>query len=156
VHKQILVAVDGSPSSDAALREALELAACAHAKLRIAHAMYTARDYPYAISGFVPGDLEELQERWRKLGQDILDRGLASARQAGVAAESVLLELSGRGVSSAIVDEAKRCGADLIIVGTHGHRGIQRFLLGSVADGVARTTPVSVLLVRGADPAEQK
>jgi nucleotide-binding universal stress UspA family protein len=46
------------------------------------------------------------------------------------------------------VDEARRWGADLIVVGTHGRRGLDRLLLGSVAEGISRTSPVSVLLVR--------
>jgi len=55
-------------------------------------------------------------------------------------------------VSDAIVEEARRWGADLIVTGTHGRRGLDRLLLGSVAEGVARASPVSVLLVRGASP----
>jgi nucleotide-binding universal stress UspA family protein len=52
-------------------------------------------------------------------------------------------------VGAAVVEEAQRWGVDLIVVGTHGRRGLDRLLLGSVAEGVARTAPVSVPLVRG-------
>jgi len=47
------------------------------------------------------------------------------------------------------VEAAQRWGADLIVVGTHGRRGLNRLLLGSVAEGLARTAPVSGLLLRG-------
>jgi nucleotide-binding universal stress UspA family protein len=52
-------------------------------------------------------------------------------------------------VPSLIVDEAGRWRADLIVIGTHGRRGISKLLLGSVADGVVRTAATSVLLIRG-------
>jgi nucleotide-binding universal stress UspA family protein len=71
------------------------------------------------------------------------------AQRAGVPTESALLESDARRLSSVIAEEAQRWGADLVVVGTHGRRGLERLILGSVAEGVARTAPVSVLLVRG-------
>ena len=156
MYKRILVAVDGSSTSDAALQQALELARDKQARLRVVHVIDSPYDYPDALYGFVPGDLEELKQAWQKLGREILDRALAAARQAGVEPESALLELAGRRVSTTIVDEATRWGADLIVVGTHGHRGLDRLLLGSVAEGVSRTAPISVLLVRGTVSEEEK
>jgi nucleotide-binding universal stress UspA family protein len=156
MYEQILVAVDGSRSSDAALEQALELGREGRARLRVVHVIDSPYDYPDGLYGFVPGDLEELRQGWQKLGREVLDRALAVARQAGVEPESALLELARRRVSTTIVDEAKRWGADLIVVGTHGHRGLDRLLLGSVAEGVSRTAPISVLLVRGAGSKEQK
>ncbi len=70
--------------------------------------------------------------------------------------EASLIETAGRRVPGAIVEEARRWGADLIVVGTHGRRGLDRLLLGSVAEGVARMSPVSVLLVRGASPESRR
>jgi nucleotide-binding universal stress UspA family protein len=156
MYKQILVAVDGSSTSDAALQQALELGREGQARLRVVHVIDSPYDYPDALYGFVPGDLVELRQAWQKLGREVLDLALAAARLAGVEPESALLELAGRRVSTTIVDEAKRWGADLIVVGTHGHRGLERLLLGSVAEGVSRTAPISVLLVRGAGSEEQK
>jgi nucleotide-binding universal stress UspA family protein len=155
MYKQILVAVDGSNTSDAALQRALELAQEGRARLRVVHVIDSPYDYPDALYGFIPGDVEELRQAWQKLGREDLDQALGAARQAGVEAESALLELAGRRVSTTIVDEAQRWGADLIVLGTHGHRGLDRLLLGSVAEGVSRTAGVSVLLVRGAGSKEQ-
>jgi nucleotide-binding universal stress UspA family protein len=58
------------------------------------------------------------------------------------------LEQNGRRVSDVIVDEATRWRADLVVLDTHGRRGIEHLLLGSVAEAVARTAPTSVLLAR--------
>ena len=75
----------------------------------------------------------------------------ARAKKAGVGAESRLVEVEkyGERVVDAIVDEAKRWRADLIVIGTHGRRGVSHLLLGSVAEGVVRLAPAPVLLVRG-------
>ncbi|HYL23144.1 MAG TPA: universal stress protein [Burkholderiales bacterium] len=57
-----------------------------------------------------------------------------------------------RHIPEVIVKEAERWPADLLVIGTHGRRGLNRFLLGSVADGVLRRSSVPVLLVRGKTP----
>jgi nucleotide-binding universal stress UspA family protein len=86
---------------------------------------------------------------WQEAGEEILLRAAASARARRVVANSTLLECDGHRVGAAVVEEAQRRGADLIVVGTHGRRGLDRPFLGSVAEGVARTVPGSMLLVRG-------
>ena len=156
MYKQILVAVDGSETSDAALQQALEVARTDQARVRIVHVIDSPYDYPSALYGFLAEDLEGLRQAWQKLGREVLDQALTAARRAGVEPESAVLELRGRRVSTAIVDEAKRWGANLIVVGTHGHRGLDRLLLGSVAEGVSRTAPISVLLARGEAAAAPK
>jgi nucleotide-binding universal stress UspA family protein len=152
VYRRILLAVDGSSTSDAALREALALARHAQARLRIVHVIDSPYDYPDVMFGHVAGDLEDLQQAWQKVGQTVLDQALLVTRELPLEAEASLIETGGRRVPDAIVDEARRWAADLIVVGTHGRRGLDRLLLGSVAEGVSRTSPVSVLLVRGAGP----
>ena len=150
MYKKILVAVDGSSTSTAALGEALALAKDGDAKLRLLHVVDSPYAYPDVMYGHVAGDLEELRRAWRKAGLEILDEAVAQARRAGLEPETRLLESNGLRVSGAIIEEARQWGADLIVVGTHGRRGLDRLLLGSVAEGAARTAPVSVLLVRGA------
>jgi len=152
MYGRILLAVDGSSTSDAALREALALARSTQARLRVVHVIDSPYDYPDVMFGHVAGDLEDLRGAWQTAGQAVLDRALAEARTAPVVPEVSLIETAGRRVSDAIVEEARRWGADLIVTGTHGRRGLDRLLLGSVAEGVARASPVSVLLVRGASP----
>jgi len=155
MYRRILLAVDGSSTSNAAIREALELARDREVRLRVVHVIDSPYDYPDVMYGHVQGDLEELRQAWQKAGQDVLDQAVAVVRGARLEPETALLESAGRRVSAAIVEEAKRWGADLIVVGTHGRRGLDRLLLGSVAEGITRTAPVSVFLVRGA-PADDK
>jgi nucleotide-binding universal stress UspA family protein len=150
MHKRILVAVDGSSTGNAALAEALALAKAEQAQVRVVHVVDSPYLYPDALYGSVAADLEAIRRAWRQAGQTVIDQAVAAARHAGTAPESGLVESDGQRLSGVIVDEARRWGADLIVVGTHGRRGLERVLLGSVAEGVARSAPVSVLLVRPA------
>ena len=148
MHKRIPVAADGSRTSEAALGEALDLAGRG-AQLRAVHVADSPYTYPEALYGQVTGDLEPLRREWREAGEELLARAVASARVRRVAADSTLLESDGRRVGGAVVEAAQRRGADLIVVGTHGQRGLDWPLLGSAPEGVARAAPVSVLLLRG-------
>ena len=148
MHKRMLVTVDGSRTSEAALGEALDLAGRG-VQLRVVHVVDSPYNYPDALYGQVTGDMEPVRREWREAGEEILARAAASARARRVAADSTPRESDGRRVGAAVVEAAQRWGADLIVVGTHGRRGLNRLLLGSVAEGLARTAPVSGLLVRG-------
>ena len=149
MYKRVLVAVDGSQTSAAALSEALALVRDRAGDLRIVHVIDSPYTYPEVWYGQVQTDLEALRRAWRKAGETVLDEALALARAGGVPAESAVLESGGQRVAALVAEEAKRWGADLVVMGTHGRRGIEHLLLGSVAEGVARTAPTSVLLVRG-------
>ena len=88
---------------------------------------------------------------WRP-AQELLDDGKGRAAANGsVNVETVLVEHAAARVSERIVDQAKSWGADLIVMGTHGRRGVGRVLLGSDAEQTARIAPVPVLLVRVLD-----
>jgi len=63
------------------------------------------------------------------------------------------VETAGYGVADVILKQAKKTRADLIVMGTHGRRGVARLVMGSDAEGVVRGAPVPVLLVRSADKA---
>jgi nucleotide-binding universal stress UspA family protein len=152
MYRRILVAVDGSSTSAAALAAALELARTLSAHVRLLHVVDSPYDYPDVMFGHVPGDLEELQQARHKVGQEVLDQAITQARRAQCEPEACLMEGTGGRASQSIVEEARTWGADLIVVGTHGRRGFDRLLLGSVAEGVARTATVPVLLVRGPRP----
>jgi nucleotide-binding universal stress UspA family protein len=73
------------------------------------------------------------------------------ARDAGIKAETKLIEATppGARIASMIAAEAKAWPADMIVIGTHGRRGVDHLLMGSVAEGVVRISPVPVLLIRG-------
>ena len=84
----------------------------------------------------------------REEGNDLLNSVASLAGQAGVDAETAMLEAGRRQCSKAIANEARRWEADLIVMGTHGRIGVARLVLGSVAEGVVHIAPVPVLLVR--------
>jgi len=80
--------------------------------------------------------------------QGFLDRLLETARAVGVEAESKLVESEEKHVSDMLIEAASEWQADLLVVGTHGRRGIERFFVGSVAERLVRKGQTSLLLVR--------
>lgn len=145
MYQRILVPVDGSPASMRGLEEAIRIALSSGAKLMLVHVVNEAI-YPAAdVSGAF---YEELLESMRITGSHILARAQALVRKAGVQFESDLVETIGGSVSALVLDTAKRWSADLIVMGTHGRRGVRRLVLGSDAELVLRSAPVPVLMVR--------
>lgn len=149
MYKKILVPIDGSDTSLRGLREAIALAKVHHAMLRLLHVV---DDYPLLLQATSePHHFAQLRQRIREQGQALLEQARAQAAEAGVEAETALRESSAARVSQAITEDAAEAACDLIVIGTHGRRGLDRYLLGSNAEAVARTSPVGVLLVRGQD-----
>jgi len=144
--KRILVAVDGSSTSDQALQEAIQLAKELQAQLRIVHAV-DLRDI-YLSADFV--DPLELSNVVTKSGQEILRKAQALAESTGIAVETQLLKMEAMGqrIPEMIAADAEAWPADLIVICTHGRSGLSRLLMGSVAEGVVRVATKPVLLVR--------
>jgi nucleotide-binding universal stress UspA family protein len=90
----------------------------------------------------------DLLEALRQGGKKIIEKAEALARRNGLTPESVMLESFGGRAADFIVQQANKWGADLIVLGTHGRRGVKRLVMGSDAEQVVRTTRVPVLLVR--------
>jgi nucleotide-binding universal stress UspA family protein len=151
MYKRILVAVDGSVTSERALDEGVALARAYRARLRLVHVV----DELTAKSA-TPSTPADFWKAVRKAGALTLESARAQAAQDGIEAETKLAEIRTFGslvrrVPGLIVEDARRWHADLIVIGTHGRRGLNKVLLGSVADGVVRTAGMSVLLVRGGE-----
>jgi len=145
--KKILVPIDGSPTSDLGLIEAIKLAKDQGAKLRLFHLV----DEFIAVSspeGLAFSNTDSLLESLRQGGKKIVEKAEALARRNGLTPESVMLESYGGRAADFIVKQASKWRADLIVLGTHGRRGVKRLVMGSDAEQVIRTTPVPVLLVR--------
>ncbi len=142
--QRILVPVDGSDTSNKALVTALELARESGGRVRILHAF----DEMAHLSGFEHG--VEVLAQAHLCAQKILDEALAIARASGVVADSRLVDFPGRRLGEVVADEARDHAADLVVVGTHGRRGVSRVLMGSDAEQVIRMAPVPVLVVRAA------
>lgn len=144
-YKRILVPVDGSPTSNTGLDEALKLARAGSSRIRLVHVI----DDTLAFSSPDGAGVNYVLDSLRKAGRDALASAADRVRRSKVEVEDDLVEnVTGR-VADAIVERAKRWRADLIVMGTHGRRGFDRLLLGSNAELVVRNSPVPVLLVPG-------
>jgi len=148
--QRILVPVDGSATSNRGLRTAIGLAHDQKAALVLLHVVDELLVTPMGDGGVYvsPRFVDEFAAALRAQGAKVLARAEAQARKAGVGCRPVLAETLGRPVAEIIVAHAKRCRADLIVLGTHGRRGLARAVMGSDAEGVVRTSPVPVMLVR--------
>jgi nucleotide-binding universal stress UspA family protein len=145
MYGKILVPVDGSETSKRGLTEACRLAKEQGAKLRCLFVIdehYLTANY----MGFMY--MPDLIDKLRDNGKKILNEAEEQARMSGVKVESVLRESVELRVSGMILDDAKTWAADLIVMGTHGRRGLSHLALGSDAESVVRNSPVPVLLVR--------
>lgn len=145
--KRILVAVDGSGAANQALQEAIKLAKEMQAQLRIVHVIDTVNinldtEFPY------PGEFSDASVR---SGEEVLRKAENVASGAGMAVESHLVKIDtlGQRIPEKIAEDAEAWSADLIVICTHGRRGLNRLFLGSVAEGVVRVATKPVLLIRG-------
>jgi nucleotide-binding universal stress UspA family protein len=142
--KHILVALDGSDCSHQALDLAVELAKEQGALCTVC----TVVDIVRAASSmtFAPGAI--INQWIATLNEDAREieaQAIEKYTDPGLNIESVVVEGY---PSDAIIDTAKKKGADLIVMGSHGRSGLKRLWLGSVAESVVREAPVPVLIVR--------
>jgi nucleotide-binding universal stress UspA family protein len=145
----ILVAIDGSPTAERGLRTALGLAADQHATLHVVHVIDDLAAMPAFDSAYVPATyIDTMIDSLREGGERVLARARKLATGAGVNAQMRVVESLGRSVAQTILREARKVHADLIVMGTHGRRGLNRALLGSDAENVLREATCPVLLVR--------
>jgi nucleotide-binding universal stress UspA family protein len=143
---KILLAVDGSKYSDAAVQTLA-------AKIRKDDAEVLALQVveprifstpPQMAAGYEP-ELEEIMKEQFQNAQQTVDRAAAALKAAGFNAKGRVVEAVTR---SGILDLASQWRADLIVLGSHGRKEGQRFMLGSVAESVARGASCSVIIVR--------
>jgi nucleotide-binding universal stress UspA family protein len=146
MYEKILVPVDGSETSGRALEQAVKLAQLSHGHIRLIHILDTLL---YA-NGFERPEIyvHQLLPSMLRAGHRVLADARHVLERHGVACDCHLEECDGRRVSEIIVDHARDWNADVIVMGTHGRRGINRLMMGSDAELVVRTAPVPVLLVR--------
>jgi nucleotide-binding universal stress UspA family protein len=149
MYGRILVAIDASDSSQRALEHALQLAAEQQARLRIVHAIESIEHLAMAFSGGYPVDMTEFMEAQRQEGQRLLTEAQTRAHSAKIDSEIALLEGKNAMDRTArlVVKEAKKWDADLIVIGSHGKTGLDRLVLGSVAESVIRTAQRPVLMI---------
>ena len=140
--KKIFIATDGSEQNRRAIEYGIELAKIAGGKLFVGYVVDTA------AFASIPMDAgwEMMYELLETEANDAVQKVEKLAKQAGVEAETVVLEGH---PSNEIIEFAQKNGIDVIVMGTLGKSGLDRFLLGSVAEKVTRNSTVPVLVVKG-------
>ncbi|HJV80304.1 universal stress protein [Noviherbaspirillum sp.] len=146
--KRIFAAIDDSSTSQKALDEAVRLAKALGAELCIATAIDEGplMQHGMGIGTFV--DIDKMKLEMRQASMALLEQAVASAAAAGCRAEHMLIEPDQRRIAEMIADAAGQWNADLVVVGTHGRRGFERMLVGSVAENLVRIATTSLMLVR--------
>ncbi|WP_427185382.1 universal stress protein [Bordetella bronchialis] len=145
MYRHILVAVDGSITAERALDHAISLAKSEHAKLL---AVYIV-EYPSSIYSSAFIDVEPFHESMVNEAQTVLNKVQAKFRDAGVEGDVKMVDAGA--LSGTIADQLRAAagdaGVDLVVMGTHGRRGFQRLVLGSVAEAFVRQSNCPVMLV---------
>src|SRR5271167_3722907 len=138
---RILMGIDDSKFSGDVLRAIVTQFRAEHTEVRVLHVLQPAAPAPPQMA---PGYAPELEGQ-KKPARELVERIANELRAAGFQVDTAV-EIGD--IREGIIDSAAEWRADLIVVGSHGQRGIQRFLLGSVAEFVARHAKCSVEIVR--------
>jgi len=149
MYDRVLIPTDGSTASEGAIEHAIDLAKQYGATL---HALYVVDSGTYSS---LEAAADVVADELRAEGSEAVEAIAARAEDGGVTAETAI---ETGVVHKSIVDYVDREGIDLVVMGTHGRTGVDRFLLGSVAEKVIRTADAPVMTVRAqaaeADDAE--
>jgi nucleotide-binding universal stress UspA family protein len=149
MYQRLVVPLDGSPPAQRAFDEAIGLAREGGGRLLLLHVAQIPLA-PNFSAGLSSGDDDVIYQALVTAGKDALKTAQAKAEAAGVAAESQLLGPQIDAIAPSIIEAAQAWNADLIVMGTHGRRGFDHLMLGSVAERVLRIATVPVLMVRQA------
>lgn len=148
---KVLLAIDGSSSSEAAVEEVATRAWPAGSEARVIsvvepHAPLTSGPWGEAANKY----REELEEAERLRARELLDaaRARIGPDENGGGHLKITTDILSGSPKRVVVEEAERWGADLIVVGSHGYRSWERMLLGSVSQAVAMHAECSVEIVR--------
>jgi nucleotide-binding universal stress UspA family protein len=146
MYQRILVPIDGSETSKRGLQAAIDLAKLSGGRLRL---MHVTDELSFALamnaySGYAGDWIKELHDDGRR----ILDQARTTVQAAGVEADTVQRDKFSGSVYEEVTAQAVHWPADLIVVGTHGRRGVGRLVMGSSAENILRYASVPVLLVR--------
>jgi nucleotide-binding universal stress UspA family protein len=147
MYKRILVATDGSTLSKKAVSSAIALAQLSGAELV---ALKVVPRYPqsYFEGGLaLPlSDINKIEKQWAAQGQTVVDAVTKAAKSKGVMAKGVVVKSDL--ISEAIIAAAKKNKCDLIVMASHGRKGIKRLLLGSETQQVLTHSHIPVLVLR--------
>ena len=146
MYERILVPVDGSATSKRGLDEAVRLAKLTNATIKLLHVV----DELIFATGFETGATYSnvVLPLLKEGGERILAEARERVAAAQVPVETLLVDNIGARTAEVVVEQADAWKADVIVLGTHGRRGVTRFMLGSDAEQILRIATVPVLLVR--------
>ncbi|MGC2964542.1 nucleotide-binding universal stress UspA family protein [Paraburkholderia sp. GV068] len=152
MYANIVVALDGSDAAKRALSEAIQLAKLSRGKLTAVYVLDQSAAFTYAGAC----DPHLLTDAARQVGTTLLHAALEQMRELNVVGDTEIVETQGiaEDIAGALLRCAQRRGADLVVIGTHGRRGLRRMVIGSVAERFVRCATCPVLLVR--EPADAK
>ena len=149
MYKHLLIATDGSELAQKGVAQGLALAKGLGAAVTFVNVSepFPVLAWGGAMAGYVAGDeLANYEESARQYARDVLDKCKASAGELGVSAKGMHIE--NRTPAEAILDVARTEACDLIVMASHGRRGLGRLLLGSQTAEVLSLTEIPVLVVR--------
>lgn len=146
--KRIFVAIDGSSTAKAALVEAIQFARLPGMSLCIGTVLDTGLLDQKSMGMGALIDTNQVKAEMHKAAELLLDKAVVQAKEAGLEPYRILIESDKKRVAEMIVEAAKQWDADLIVIGTHGRRGFERMVMGSVAENLVRIATTSLFLVR--------
>jgi nucleotide-binding universal stress UspA family protein len=149
MYERILVPVDGSDTANRGLQEAIRLSKALGGELRLVHIV---DDSPLALNPETGIAAAPLVADFAQAGRSILEEARQVAQAEGIEPSVVLHENFTGQIADLIVEEARKSRAELIVMGTHGRRGVRHAVLGSDAEAVVQRADVPVLLVRSTRP----
>lgn len=150
--KRIMVGIDENSAPGKVLSTALELARLFNARLAICYALDETILAKRRGEIMLANTISDVEHQLRSGARVFLDEAVGIAHAAGVDCETRLVESEAKQVAEMLADAAKEWQADLLVAGTHGQRGFERFFVGSVGEKLARmagtAAGTSLLLVR--------
>ena len=147
MYKRIAIAIDGSKTSDMALDEAIKLSGEMGSTLLLLH---VCEEFPimWQPDGMNVLAEQDIMKVITDAGKVLLEKCRERVSNQGVAVETKFIESAGGRLGGIISEESLKWNADLLVVGTHGRKGFEHLMMGSVAEGVIRTAAMPVLLIR--------
>ena len=147
MYKRILIATDGSQLSDMAVESGLSLAGLTGASVI---ALKVVPRYPRSyFDGTLPveaGDIKRIEKQWSEAAQVLVNKVKARGSDEGVSVKAVVVKSDL--IAEAVIAAAKKHNCDLIVMASHGRKGIKRLLLGSETQHVLTHSHIPVLVLR--------
>ena len=148
MYKRIMVAVDDTFAKSNVLDTAISLAKQSNARLAVCHALDETIFARRQAEVLLPGTLAQVTQSLSDGARQFLDQAAAVVRAAGLEVDVRVVQSEASHVAEMLAEAAAEWQADLLVLGSHGQRGIDRFFVGSLAEQLVRKARTSLLLVR--------